>query len=95
MPGGVLRALVDGVVWWLWSSAELVFRRSSRSAKAMSLLVWVEEVGVSWLVLGCRGGVAATAARVGSRILVGNPGCVRIVLVVKWCVSGVLRMINV
>ena len=59
-----------------------------------SLLVWLEDGGVGrslFSLLFRVGRVAVTAAKVGRRMFSGNPGCWRIVLVVRWCVSGVFR----
>ena len=89
--------------WWLslssvsFSSRLLCFRRSNRLVNASSRLVWLDDVGVAgfWLLFVCRGGVAATAARVGSKMFSGNSGCCLMVLVVSMCVSGVLRRYRV
>ena len=79
------------------SSRLLCFCLRRRLVNATSRLVWLEEVGVagSWLFVGCLGGVAATAARVGRRMLFGKSVNWRMVLVVSMCVSGVLRRYRV
>ena len=94
VPGGLFLARAVGPELLL-SFAVLGFRRRRRSVNASRRLVWLDDVGVSWLLFGCLGGVAATAARVGSRRFSGNPGYCRMEFVFKWCVSGVLRSTRV
>ena len=71
---GGLSASVSSV----FLSRLLCFLRRRRLVKARSLLVWLDEEGVagSWLLVGCLGGGAATAARVGRRIFLGSLGVV-------------------
>ena len=106
VPGGLDWFLVSPVVGiWLSesvsASSSIVSAAAGRRwrrmlfANATSRLVWLFVGGLLLFLLllfSCaRGGLAATAAIVGSRTLSGNPGCCRMDDALRWCVSGVRR----